>query len=56
MTGDGAILDFRGPLANGNGIHELTYMVPAVTRVPRAANSPRRAKVLNQLFFTTPRA
>jgi hypothetical protein len=40
MAGDGAILDLRRPFSNGNGIDDLTLVVSAIPRVPRAANSP----------------
>src|SRR6185312_1233098 len=51
MAGDGAIFDLCGPFSNGNGVDDLTLVVPAVTRMPRAADTPFKAKVLNQLLF-----
>jgi hypothetical protein len=36
MAGDGAILDLRRPFSNGNGIDDLTFVVSAIPRVPRA--------------------
>ena len=56
MAGDGAVLDFCGPFPDGDGIDDLTTAVSAITRVPRAAYTPLGSKVLNQLFFSTPRA
>ncbi len=36
MAGDGAVLDFRGPFSNGNGVDDLTLVVSAIPRVARA--------------------
>jgi hypothetical protein len=52
MSGDGAILDLCGSFPNGNGVDDLTLVVPAITRVAGAANPPLEAKMLNQLFFS----
>jgi hypothetical protein len=51
MAGDGAILDFRRPFSNGNGIDDLTLVVSTLARVPRTADPPLGPQVLNQLFF-----
>src|SRR5579862_1364808 len=51
MSGDGSVFDLRRSFSNGNGVDDLTLVVPAITRVPRAANSPLEAKVLNQFLF-----
>ena len=56
MTGNGAVLDFCGPFPDGDGIDDLTTAVSAITGVPRAADTPLGPQVLNQLFFSTPRA
>ena len=56
MTGNGAVFDFCGPFPNGDGIDDLTTAVSAITGVPRAAYTPLGPQVLNQLFFSTPRA
>ena len=53
MTGDGTIFDFRGSFSNGDGIDDLALGVPMNTCVPRAADPPLGAKVLNQLLFYT---
>jgi hypothetical protein len=51
MAGDGAVLDFRGPLPDGDGIDDLTAGLSVDTRVPRAAYTPLGSKMLNQLLF-----
>ncbi len=43
VAGDGTVLDFRGPFwRNGYGVDDLTAAVPAITRVPCAANDDGR--------------
>jgi hypothetical protein len=34
MATNGAVLDFRGPFSNGNGIDDLTTVLSADTSVP----------------------
>jgi len=51
MTGNGAVFDFRGPLPDGNGVDDLATAVPAITRMPQAADPPLRAQVFHQLLF-----
>ena len=51
MAGNGAIFDFRRSFADGNGIDDLALGVPVNAGVPRAADPPLGAKVLNQLLF-----
>src|SRR5712671_5498894 len=51
MTRNGAVLDFRGPFSNGNGVDDLTTPVSAITRMPRATDSPLEPKMLNKLFL-----
>ena len=47
LAGDGAVLDLCRSFSNGNGIDDLTTAVSAITRVPRAADSPLESKMLN---------
>ena len=56
MTGNGAIFDFRRSLADRNGIDDLALGVSVNAGMPRAADPPLGAKVLNQLLFSAPRA
>src|ERR1019366_8933466 len=51
MTRNGAVLDLCGPFSNGNGVDDLTLVVSAITRVPRAADPPLESKMLNKLFL-----
>src|SRR5262245_52329371 len=51
MPGNGAVFDFRRPLANGNGIDDPALRVSVRAGVPRAANLPLGAQVFHQLFF-----
>ena len=51
MPGSGAVLDLRRPFPDGDGIDDLTTGMSAITEVPRAADPPLGAQVLNQLFF-----
>ena len=51
MTGDGTVLNFRGPFPDGDGIDDLPTAVSARTGLPRAAYTPLGPKVLNQLLF-----
>ncbi len=44
MTGDGAVFDLCRSFPNGNGVDDLTFVMPCIPRVPRAANSPLEAK------------
>lgn len=53
MTGDGVVLDFRGPFPDGNGIDDLTAGLSIHPSVPQAADRQVGAKVLNQRFFST---
>ena len=51
MTGNGAVLDFCGPLPDGNGIDDLTAGLSADSRVLRAAYAALGSKVPYQLFL-----
>src|ERR1700730_7503607 len=51
MAGNGAVLNFRGPFPDGDGIDDLPTAVSARRGLPRAAYTPLRPKVLNQLLF-----
>ena len=51
MAGNGTIFDFRRSFADGNGIDDLALRVSVNAGVPRAADPPLGAKVLNQLLF-----
>jgi len=51
MAGNGAVLNFRGPFPDGDGIDDLTTAMSAIAGVPRAAYTPLGPKMLNQLFF-----
>src|ERR1700676_1821374 len=51
MAGNGTILDFRRSFADGDGIDDPALGVPVNAGVPRAADPPLGAQVLNQLFF-----
>ena len=51
MTGNGAVLDFRGPFPNGDGIDDLTTAVSTNTGLLRAADAALGAKVPHQLFL-----
>jgi len=51
MTGDGAVLNLCGPLANGDGIDDLTLGVPCSSSMHGAADESLRSKMLNQLLF-----
>jgi hypothetical protein len=50
MPGNGAVLDLRRRFPDGDGIDDLTTVMSAITGVPRAADPPLGAQVLNQLF------
>jgi hypothetical protein len=52
MAGDGAILDFRRPFSNGNGIDDLTLVVSTRARVPRAANAPLKTEDAEAALFS----
>ena len=45
MTGDGTVLDFCGPLPDGDGIYDLTARVFKDTRVLRAADAALGSQV-----------
>jgi hypothetical protein len=47
MSGNGAIFDLCGSFSNGNRVDDLAHVVSGISRVPRAANAPLEAKVLN---------
>ncbi len=51
MTGDGSVFYFRRSLADRNGVDDLALRVSVNAGVPRAADTPFRAQVLNQLLF-----
>ena len=51
MTGDGAVLNLCGPLANGDGIDDLTLGVPCSSSVHGPTDEWLRSKMLNQLLF-----
>src|SRR5579864_6756663 len=51
MAGNGAVLNFRGPFPDGDGIDDLSTAVSTITRVPRAAYTPLGPKMLNQLLL-----
>ena len=51
MTGNGTVLDLRGPFPDGDGIDDLPTAVSAIAGVPRATYTPLGSKMLNQLFF-----
>src|SRR3990172_8156602 len=51
MTGNGAVLDFRGPFPDGDGIDDLTAGRSADTGVSRAAYTPLGPKVPHELFL-----
>jgi hypothetical protein len=47
MAGNGAVLDFRGSLPDGDGVDDLATAVSANTGLPRAADAPLGPKALN---------
>jgi hypothetical protein len=49
MTGNGAVLDFCGPLPDGDGVYDLTARVFKDTRVLRAADAALGSQVPQQL-------
>src|SRR5467141_2540991 len=51
MTRYGAVLNFSGPLPDGDGICDLTARVSKDTRVLRAAYATLGSQVPQQLFF-----
>src|SRR5450755_607769 len=51
MTGNGSVFYFRRSLADRNGVDDLALGVSVNAGVPRAADTPFRAQVLNQLLF-----
>ena|ERR1700676_557293 len=51
VFGNGAVLEFCGPLPDGNGIDDLTAGLSADSRVLRAAYAALGAKVPHQLFL-----
>src|SRR5579862_2466997 len=51
MTGNGTIFHFRWPFADRNCIDDLALGMSVNAGVPRAADPPLGAKVLNQLLF-----
>src|SRR5450432_292707 len=51
MARYGAVLNFRGPFPDGDGIGDLTARVSKDTRVLRPAYAPLGSQVLNQLLF-----
>ena len=51
VTGDGAVLDLRWPLADGDGIDDLTLGVACSSSMYGATDESLRAKMLNQLLF-----
>ena len=51
MTGDSAVFHFCRSLPDGDGIDDLTAVIPAITGVPRAAYTPLGSQVPDQFFF-----
>jgi len=51
MTGNGTLFHFRWPFADRNRIDDLALRMSVNAGVPRAADPPLGAKVLNQLLF-----
>ncbi|MBB5061039.1 hypothetical protein HDF16_005775 [Granulicella aggregans] len=51
MTGDGAVFNLRRPLADRNGIDDLTLGVPCCSSMYRATNESLGPKMLNQLLL-----
>jgi len=51
MTRNCSIFDFRRPLADRDGLDDLTARVSEDRRVLRAAHAPLRPQVVHQLFF-----
>jgi hypothetical protein len=56
VTGNSAVFNLGRPFPNRDGIDDLTVGLSASPCVPRTANRPLGPQVLNQLFFSTPRA
>src|SRR5271167_184216 len=51
MTGDSAVLDFRRPFPDRDGIDDLTARLPADISVLRTADAALGPQMSNQLFF-----
>jgi hypothetical protein len=51
MTGNRSVFHFRRPLADRDGIDDLTARLTADGCVSRAPHAPFRSQVVHQLFF-----
>src|SRR5579863_5853258 len=51
MAGDGSVLNVGGPFPDGDGIDDLTTVMPAIPDVPRATDPPLGSQVPHQLLF-----
>src|SRR4029077_2091612 len=56
MTRDRPVRNFRGSFPDRDGIGDLTARVLENTRVLRVTHAPLGSQVVQQLFFSTPRA